>query len=264
MNTATTVPDAVAGITRRHEGALAVVEIGLPQAKNSFRTENARALAAGLDAAVADGARAVLLRSVGPVFSAGWDITSINPAVDDPMAMIGEVVGPLCRQLRTLPVPTVAAIAGPALGFGFGLALCCDIVLAADDALLGSPFRQLGMVPDTGAHHILLSRVGFSLASELIYTGRLVSGREAAELRLVNRALPAEQLHEQAMQLAQGIANGPTQAFALSKEVLLQGGDFDAMLAHEARQLKRVFATADLKEGIAAFQQRRKPVFVGR
>lgn len=264
MTADTIYQDAVDGIRLGRQGALAVLAIDLPQAKNSFRAENARALGRLLDAAVADGARAVLLRGAGPVFSAGWDVTSIDPAADDPMAMIGEVVGPLCRQLRALPVPTVAAVAGPALGFGFGLALCCDIVLAADDAVLGSPFRYLGMVPDTGAHHILLSRVGFSLASELIYTGRLIPGREAAGMRLVNRALPAGELVEQATRLALDIAGGPTRAFALSKEILLQGGDFDAMLAHEARQLQRVFATADLREGIAAFQQRRKPVFQGR
>lgn len=259
---------AEAGIQARRQGPLAILEIGLPQARNSFRTENAKALGRLLDAAVGGGARAVLLRGAGPVFSAGWDVTSIDPAADDPLAMIGEVVGPLCRRLRELPVPTVAAVAGPALGFGFGLALCCDIVVAAEDAVFGSPFRHLGMVPDTGTHHFLLQRLGFSLASELIYTGRLVQGCEAAALRLVNRAVPGEQLAATATALALDIAHGPTQAFALSKEVLLRGcdadGGFGAMLAHEARQLQRVFATVDLREGIAAFQQRRKPVFQGR
>jgi 2-(1,2-epoxy-1,2-dihydrophenyl)acetyl-CoA isomerase len=264
MSTATTDAAAEAGIRRRHDGALATLEIDLPQAKNSFRAANARALGQALDAALADGARAVLLRGAGPVFSAGWDIGSIDPAADDPMAVIGEVVGPLLRQLRGLRVPTVAAVAGPALGFGFGLALCCDVVVAAEDALFGSPFRHLGMVPDSGTHHHLLSRLGLPLASELIYTGRLLPGSEAAALRLINRAVPGGQLVEQATRLAQDIANGPTQAFALSKELLLHGGGFDELLAHEARQLTRVFATADLREGIAAFQQRRKPAFQGR
>lgn len=254
----------VAGITLQLQDAVATIAIDLPQPKNSFRVENVRALGAQLDAALDGGARCVVLRGAGPVFSAGWDIGSIDPAGDDPTAMIGEVVGPLCRRLRTLPVPTIAAVAGPALGFGFGLALCCDMVLAEEDALFGSPFRHIGMVPDSGAHHILLSRAGFAIASELIYTGRLVNGTEAAALRLVNRALPKGTVADEAQQLAQAIASGPTQAFRLSKEILLQGGDFDSMLAHEARQLKQVFATDDLKEGIAAFQQRRRPVFAGR
>ena len=265
MSTATSHPHpTTAGIRRTHDGALATIELDLPQAKNSFRAENAQALAAALNAAVNEGARAVVLRGAGPVFCAGWDVGAIDPRADDPMAVIGEVVGPLLRQLRALPVPTLAAVSGPALGFGFGLALSCDIVLAAEDAVFGSPFRHLGMVPDSGTHHILLSRLGHGLASELIFTGRLLPGREAAALRLINRALPGDQLIEQAARLARDIANGPTRAFALSKQVLLQGGGFDESLELEARQLQRVFATADLREGIAAFQQRRKPVFIGR
>ncbi|WP_390344492.1 enoyl-CoA hydratase/isomerase family protein [Variovorax boronicumulans] len=255
---------AVAGITLQLQDAVATIAIDLPQPKNSFRVENAKALGAQLDAALEGGARCVVLRGAGAVFSAGWDIGSIDPAADDPMAMISQVIGPLCQQLRALPVPTIAAVAGPALGFGFGLALCCDMVLAEEEALFGSPFRHIGMVPDTGAHHILLSRTGFALASELIYTGRLVNGAEAAALRLVNRAVPTGAVAEEAQKLAQNIASGPTAAFRLSKEVLLEGGDFDSMLAHEARQLQKVFATDDLKEGIAAFQQRRRPAFTGR
>jgi 2-(1,2-epoxy-1,2-dihydrophenyl)acetyl-CoA isomerase len=254
----------LAGIELREQDGVAMLTLNLPQPKNSFRTENAQALSELLERALVRGARAVLLRGQDAVFSAGWDVASINPAADDPMAMIGQVVGPLCQRLRTLPVPTVAAVAGPALGFGFGLAMCCDVVVAAEDALLGSPFRHLGMVPDSGTHHALLSRVGFGLASELIYSGRLLSGREAEALRLVNRAVPRAELADAALRLAQDFAAGPTRAFALSKQILLAGGDYDAMLAHEARQLQQVFDTADLREGIAAFQQRRKPQFTGR
>ncbi len=262
-----TPPDpgtAAAGLTLQLDDAVATIVIDLAQPKNSFRAENVHALDAQLDAALAAGARAVVLRGAGPVFSAGWDVSSIDPAAADPMAVITEVVGPLCRKLRTLPVPTIAAVAGPALGFGFGLALCCDMVLAEEGARFGSPFRHIGMVPDSGTHHILLSRVGFAMASELIYTGRLLSGSEAAALRLVNRAVPDGTAAEAAQRLAQDIASGPTQAFRLSKQLLLQGGDFDSMLTQEAQALQQVFATADLQEGIRAFQQRRKARFTGR
>ena len=143
------------------------------------------------------------------------------------------------------------------------MALCCDLCLAEEDALFGSPFRHIGMVPDTGAHYFFLSRLGHSLASELIYTGRMVSGEEAARLRLVNRIVAKGSLAAEAQALAQNIASGPTEAFRLSKQILLQGGDFESMVAHEGRQLRKVFATADLHEGIAAFQQRRKPRFTG-
>lgn len=252
------------GISLRTEGAIATLVLDLAQPKNTFRTADVQRLGALLNEALAAGARCLVIQGAGPVFSAGWDIGSIDPAADDPMALIAEVVGPFCRRLRELPVPTISAVTGPALGFGFGLALCCDICIAEDDALFGSPFRHIGMVPDSGTHHFLLSRLGHPLAAELIYTGRLLSGTEAASLGLINRAVPRGELAANVEKTAQAIATGPTQALRLSKEILLQGGDFDAMFAHEGRQLAQVFSTADLKEGISAFQQRRKPVFQGR
>lgn len=264
MNTETTTGKAVSGISLQMQGGLATLTMDLPQPKNSFRSGNAQALGALVDEAVSAGARCVMLRGAGPVFSAGWDISAITPAVDDPAALLEEVVGPLCRKLRELPVPTLAAVAGPALGFGFGLALSCDMVLADESALFGSPFRHIGMLPDSGTHHHLLNRVGYGKACELIYTGRTVSGSEAAAMGLVNRVVAQGSLFEEADHLAAMVASGPTRAFAMSKEILMAGGDFDAMFSHEARQLQKVFATLDLKEGIEAFQQRRKPVFIGQ
>lgn len=252
------------GITLRTEGAIATLVLDLAQPKNTFRTADVQRLGALLDEALAGGARCLVIQGAGAVFSAGWDIGSIDPAADDPMALIADVVGPFCKRLRELPVPTISAVAGPALGFGFGLALCCDLCIAEDGALFGSPFRHIGMVPDSGTHHFLLSRLGPALAAELIYTGRLLTGAEAARLGLINRAVPRGEIAAEVQKIAQAIASGPTQALRLSKEVLLQGGDFDAMFAHEGRQLSQVFSTADLKEGISAFQQRRKPVFQGR
>jgi enoyl-CoA hydratase/carnithine racemase len=102
------------------------------------------------------------------------------------------------------------------------------------------------------------------MAAELVFTGRLMPGSEAAQLGLINRAVPAAALDDVASTLVAEIASGPTVALRLSKEILLAGGDFDAVLAHEARQLRAVFTTADLREGITAFQQRRKPEFSGR
>lgn len=263
MNKETTIGKAATGISLQMDGGRATLIMDLPQSKNSFRSSDAQALGVLLDEAVAAGARCVVLRGAGPVFSAGWDISAINPAVDDPVALLGGVVGPLCRKLRELPVPTVAAVAGPALGFGFGLALCCDLVLADESALFGSPFRHIGMLPDSGTHHHLLSRIGYGKACELIYTGRTVSGSEAAVMGLANRVVPQGTLIDEANHLAAMVASGPTRAFAMSKEILTVGGDFDAMFSHETRLLQKVFATRDLKEGIEAFQQRRKPVFTG-
>jgi len=245
-------------------GPVTTLQFDLAQPKNSFRVADLRRVGDLLDEAVSGGARCLVVRGAHRVFSAGWDITSIDPAADDPLAMIADLVGPFCRKLRTLPVPTISAVAGPALGFGLGFALSCDLCLAEEDALFGSPFRQIGMVPDTGTHHFFLSRLGYPLAAELIYTGRMLNGAEAARLRLINLAVPSGTVSEAAQELAASIASGPTAALRLSKEILLAGGDVEAIVAHEGRQLARVFRTEDLHEGIRAFQERRAPRFNGR
>jgi len=260
----TTLAERTSRIELLRDGAVATIAFELAQSKNSFRIPDVKRVSELLDESITGGARCLVIRGAGPVFSAGWDISSIQPGAYDPMKLIGEVVAPFCQKLRTLPVPTISAVAGPALGFGLGLALSCDICLANEDALFGSPFRQIGMVPDTGAHYYFLERLGYPRAAELIYTGRLLKGAEAAQLGLINQSVAAGSVAEEAHKLAVSIASGPTEAFRLSKEILLAGGDFDTMAQHEGRQLTRVFRTADLKEGIRAFQERRKPNFTGR
>src|SRR3989344_5699102 len=228
---------AETGIHLYRHGPVAEVVIHLPSQKNSFRAADVQRLGALLDQVQAS---------------------------DAPMAVINDVVGPFCKRLREFPLPTLSAVAGPALGFGLGLALACDICIADEDALLGSPFRNIGFVPDTGAHYFLLERLGYHRAAELIYTGRFLSGQAAAEARLINRAVPVGTVVEEAHKLAELISNGPTKALSLSKDILLRGGSFDEMMAREATYQAAAFSTSDAAEGLQAFLQRRKPVFTGR
>lgn len=251
------------GFEYSESGGVATVLMALGRPKNAFRSEDAHALMGLLDQAESRGARCLVLRGAGDTFCAGWDISAIDPAAD-PEALIKDVVAPLCLRLRRLPMPTVAAVGGAALGFGFGLAMSCDLVLAEEGARLGSPFRAIGMVPDTGTHHFLLSRLGYGRAIELVYSGRLIGGLEAAQSGLINRAVPAGELVAQATQLAADLASGPTVAFVQSKQILQRGGTLEEVMAAEARALDTCFATADLREGLQAFVQKRRPVFTGR
>lgn len=264
MTDNSTSNEAFTGITLQQDQAVATIMLDLASPRNTFRSADIAQLSGLLEQAVREGSRCVVVRGKGAWFSAGWDLSSVTPDAEDPMGMIMNVVAPFCRLLRQLPVPTISAVSGPALGFGLGLALSCDICLADEEALMGSPFRSIGMVPDTGAHYYFLDRLGHARAAELIYTGRMISGQEAAQMGLINRAVATGTVAAEADKLALHIASGPTQAFRLSKEILLQGGDFDAMMSHEGRQQQKVFATHDLREGIAAFQGRRKPEFTGR
>lgn len=211
-------------------------------------------------------ARAVVLAATGNTFSAGRDLKDDRIA-GDPEQLLNELFNPLVARIYELRCPTFAAVQGPALGTGFGLAFACDVVIAAEDAKIGSPFARLGGVPDCGFHFLAASRIGMRRTLELIYTGRLLNGREAAEIGLVNRCVPAAELFEVTLEMARRAAEGPTAAFALSKSLLRKAEDQEmslaAVLAAEAAAQATALATADAQEGLKAFLERRPPVFRG-
>jgi 2-(1,2-epoxy-1,2-dihydrophenyl)acetyl-CoA isomerase len=253
---------AIIEVERR--GDVAEILLNRPEKKNCLRKEDFAALRTALEALGSDLPRAVLVRGAGEAFCAGLDLGSVDPAAVDGEGILRDAVNPAVRALRALPVPTIAAVAGPCLGGGFGIAFACDVVLAAEDAVIGSPFRNLGCVPDAGTHSVLLDRLGYHRACELIYTGQFLSGAEAARVGLVNRAYPAHRLLAEARDMANHIATGPTAAFRSAKSLLQRGGTFDVMLDEEARLQGLVIRTRDAIEGFSAFQERRKPSFAGR
>lgn len=242
---------------------LAVIVLDRPAAKNSLRLDDMTAIATAVADAVAAGARAVLVRGTRDAFCAGRDLKDTHPETDDTLGILRERINPVLRAVRDCPVPTIAAVHGPALGFGFGLALACDIAVVADDALLGSPFRNIGAVLDSGGHHHLRERVGPHRAAELIFLGRLLSGRQAAAMGLVNRSVAAESLDAVAWQMALDIAHGPTAAFSASKRILSRERSFEETLDMEAEAQAEALAGPDGAEGIRAFQEKRKPRFIG-
>jgi enoyl-CoA hydratase/carnithine racemase len=166
------------------------------------------------------------------------------------------------------PAPSFAAVHGPCLGIGLGLALACDVVYVADDAKIGSPFARIGAVLDSGAHSFFVRRLGSHRALELIYTGTLISGREAEAWGLVNRSMDKAILLERVRATAAAIAQGPTAAFLESKRIVRrienEGLGLAEVLRSEAKAQGAASRTADYREGISAFQSKRSPRFVGR
>jgi len=243
---------------------LATVCMNRPAAKNSLRVADMVAVGTAVVEASNAGARAILFRGEGGAFCAGRDLKDTNPETDDTLSILRDQINPALRCVLECEVPTIAQVAGPALGFGFGLALACDIAIAADDAVFGSPFRNIGAVLDSGAHFHLRERVGRHRAAELIFTGRLVSGREAAAMGLVNRSVGASDLARSTEALARDIATGPTGAFRASKRILSCMGSSVEMADLEAMAQAEALAGPDGREGIQAFKDKRKPRFVGR
>ena len=254
---------AESAIVLDRDGDLAVLRLDRPGAKNSLRLDDIRLLRDLLERVAASDARCLLLRGTGDAFCAGRDLKETDPERDDTRAILAELINPVLLQLDGLPIPSLALVRGPALGLGLGLALACDITLVAENALLGSPFRAIGCVLDSGGHHFLERRLGRHKAAELIFTGRLLSGREAAALGLVNRAVAALDLDAEGLRLAREIAAGPTAAFRASKQILGEDRGLPEVLDLEARYQAEALASRDGREGIRAFQEKRKPRFVG-
>jgi enoyl-CoA hydratase/carnithine racemase len=213
------------------------------------------------------GSRALVVRGEGRGFCAGRDLADADPANEDGEAILNDVLNPVVERLAGLEVPTFAAVHGPALGTGLGLALACDVVYVADDARIGSPFARIGAVLDSGAHDFLVRRIGPHRTLELVYTGRMLSGREAAEWGIVNRSVGRLDLLPRVRRIAHDVADGPTSAFVASKRIVKRISDEGLALAEvlraEAAAQGAASRTHDYQDGIAAFQEKRAPRFTG-
>ncbi len=250
------------------EDGVAELVLDRPDKMNAMSSVMVQDLVASLDAAESDGARSLLVRGEGRAFCSGRDLSDADPLHEDGEAILRDLFNPLMERMAGLAVPTIAAVHGACLGTGLGLALACDVVYAADDARIGSPFARIGAVLDSGAHAGFVSRIGPHRALELIYTGRLLSGREAAEWGLVNRSVAGADLVRRMREMARAIARGPTAAFLESKRIvrLIQDGSpsLSDVLSAEAAAQGRASRTHDYRDGITAFQEKRKPAFTGR
>src|SRR5229473_3163370 len=256
------------GVNLSIEGGLAEIVLNRPDKMNALNDAMVAELNACLDRAESEHVRALILRGEGPAFSAGRDLGDADEGNEDAEAIIEATFNPLVKRIATFPAPTFACVHGACLGAGLGLALACDVVYIADDAKIGSPFARIGAVLDSGGHSFFVSRLGTHRAFELIYTGRLLSGIEAAQLGLVNRSMPKDSLVAETRKIAAQVAQGPTAAFMQSKR-LVRRIDEEAMglfavLKCEAQAQGIAGRTADYKEGITAFQQKRSPRFQGK
>ena len=254
-------------ILLERDGNVAELVINRPERRNALDRAAAAAFASTLDELEKNPPRALLLRGEGKGFCAGRDLSDAEPLTEDAEAILRDSLNPLVARLAALPYPTVAAVQGPALGLGLGLALACDMLLVAEGAKIGSPFAAIGAVLDSGSHLFLCSRIGPTRTLELVYSGRFLSGAEAVEWGIANQGHPDDELLGAARALVATIAGGPTAAFLLSKDLVtrIAGGglSLDDVLAAEAAAQGAAARTHDYGEGITAFQEKRKPTFTG-
>lgn len=248
------------------EDGVAVITLNRPAALNAMTDLMVEQIIAGAHRA-AEEAKVLLVRAEGRGFCAGRDLGDSKPGEEDGGQVLAQVFNPMVLAVADLAIPTIAAVQGACLGTGLGLALACDVVLVADTAKIGSPFGKIGAVLDSGGHKAFVDRLGPAVALDLIYSGRFLSGVEAAAAGLVSRAVPAEELDGTAREYAAAVAAGPTISFQESKALVRALSDGGLSLAEtlerEAGMQSRCSRTADYLEGFTAFLERRTPTFKG-
>jgi enoyl-CoA hydratase/carnithine racemase len=244
-------------------GRVATVTLDRPEALNAISTELALDLAAAFEPLATDpGVRAVVLTGAGErAFCVGADLKQRAGLDDHGWFVQREAFRRGFAAVRRCPLPTVAAVAGFALGGGTELALACDLVVAAGDATFGLPEVRLGLVPAGGGTQLLARRVGRSAARDLVLTGRRVGAEEALALGLADRVVPAGEVRAAATALAAEIAaNAPT-AVRMAKWALEVGADLplEAAMEVEDQAWRRAVESDDRREGIAAWVEKREP-----
>jgi enoyl-CoA hydratase/carnithine racemase len=255
------------------ESSIYTVKLNRPEKLNAFNQQMFGELAAVLTHIKNDNsAKVVIFASEGRAFCAGGDIQGFflkmiedREAGKSPFNVPGWMTeaGLLLHELR---IPTIAAIHGAAIGFGFTLCLQCDIRIAAEDAVIGLPFVKLGIVPEYGCTYVLPRLIGFSRAAELIFTGRTIGAEEALNMGLVNQVVPKANLMSSAQTLAGNINEGAIVALKLAKAALYKSLDHNIFdqLKFEETALANTLKSEDHAIAIRAFIAKEKPVFKGR
>lgn len=250
------------------DGRIGVITLDRPDNRNSMTPELLDAFATASARARADrDIRVLVVTGTGKCFSSGADFkaTLQRDGGAAPHERSYAMYEPFL-SLLDVAVPVVGALNGHAVGGGFGLALVCDVRVGAEDAKYGANFVRLGLAPGLAISYLLPRLVGVARANELLLTGRLVDGREAAALGILNRAVPAAQVMTSALELAGEIAAGAPLAVRATKAAIRRGLELEvreAALAEAYAQAETV-ATDDCKEGIAALLGKRAPEFTGR
>jgi 2-(1,2-epoxy-1,2-dihydrophenyl)acetyl-CoA isomerase len=254
-------------------GAAATIELNRPQALNAWNAQFGDDLLATVRELGADEAvRAVIVTGAGRGFSSGADLkdSGAGQVTDDGrvdvQARLTEVYHPIMETIREMPKPVVAAVNGPAVGIGCSLALCCDLIIAAESAYFLLAFVNIGLVPDGGSSLFLPTRVGMARSAELMMLGERLPAAKALEWGLINRVVPDGELAAEAGALAARLAEGPTRSYAGAKRELNNWlfARMREQLDLEAQLQQEMAGSEDFIEGVTAFMQKRPANFSGR
>ncbi len=246
----------------------ATLTIDHVEKRNALTADMRRQMEDHLRAAMSDdNVRALILTGAGGMFCAGVDVDHLKQrGITGARARYRDAVLPFVRALAKFDKPVIAAVAGPAVGIGWSLALASDIILAGASARFGSPFTRLGLAPDGGLVYFLTRRAGLTKAKDLVFSGRTIGAEEALQSSLVNQVLPDADLLPTARKMAADFAAGATFAYQLTKRLfhVSDATTLDEYLEAELLIQPQLMESEDHQEGLAAFRAKRKPDFKGR
>ena len=249
---------------------VATITLDRPDRMNALTPLVFEEASAAIDAAIADGARALVLTGAGRAFCSGADLVpdeyGYGGLPEDLGALLDDYYNPFVQKLAGLDIPVISAINGPAVGAGMGLALTADISVMAQSAYLLLAFVNIGLVPDAGVTWLVAKGAGRAKALELALLGDRMSAEDALAAGLVTRVVDDAQVAAEARALARRLAAGPTVAIGfIRKQVAMAlNQTLDETLGTERDNQSRAGRTADFKEAVAAFADKRKPIFKGR
>ncbi|CFX06520.1 enoyl-CoA hydratase-isomerase [Candidatus Filomicrobium marinum] len=242
-----------------------LLRLNRPDARNALNTALRKELASHFQELSSDEtARCIVITGDDKAFAAGADLKEI---VDDtPVEIMNRNVRRFWNVISSCPVPVIAAVRGVALGGGCELALHADIIVAGENARFAQPEVCVGVMPGGGGTQRLVRAIGKYQTMKLVLTGEPISGRDAFTMGLASEVVPDDAVLDRALEMARKIASLPPISIRLTKEVTLAGADaaLDTGLLMERRLFEMMFATADQKEGMNAFIEKRKPDFAGR
>jgi len=249
------------------EDGVGIIRLNRPGVFNSFNREMAVAFQDVLDVYEETRAvRAIYITGIGKAFCAGQDLQeATDPKGPKLQTIVRQHYNPIIERLRNIEKPIVAAVNGVAAGAGANIALACDICVAAESASFIQAFSKIGLIPDSGGTFILPRLIGVQKATALMMLGDKVSAKDAESMGMIYKFFSDETFAEESMNIAKTLAKLPTVGLGLTKKALNLSliSDLSTQLETEEELQTMAGSTYDYKEGVAAFLEKRKPVFKG-
>jgi 2-(1,2-epoxy-1,2-dihydrophenyl)acetyl-CoA isomerase len=249
------------------DGAVAIITINRPDAMNSFNTELRRDLLKAFEHAANDSSvRVVVLTGEGRSFSAGADLKSGFSGDKTVEQLLQEEYRPILECIMSMHQPVIAAVGGSAAGIGVSVALACDLLIMGESAFLLSPFTTISLVPDGGLNWLLVHQLGYRRAFQLSVEAERIDAARCVELGLANKAVPDEQVRDEAIRWAKSLAERAPLSIAATKKAMRHAvsHDWASTFDVEAPLQRALRDSEDCAEGVTAFFEKRKANFKGK